>query len=100
MKLVYTHPDPILVAHMRSSIELAGIECVLRNEYASGAVGELAPLDTWVEVWVLRDRDCERARGIIESLQREPEEDDWTCQQCASACPSTFETCWHCGAER
>lgn len=97
MKLVYTHPDPIVVAHMRSSIELAGIECVLRNEFASGAVGELAPIDAWVEVWIVRDRDFDRARLVLEKLQQEVLEKDWTCGQCGNSSPATFETCWHCG---
>jgi hypothetical protein len=45
MKLVYTHPNSIVVGQARSAIELAGIACSLRNEYASGAIGELAPID-------------------------------------------------------
>ena len=100
MKLVYTHPDPILVAHMRSSIALAGIECVLRNEYASGALGELAPIDAWVEVWVVRDRDHDRARQVVENLKQEVQAEDWECAQCGKSSPATFETCWHCGGNR
>ena len=61
MKLVYTHPNSIVVGQARSAIELAGIACVVRNEYASGAIGELAPIDSWPELWVMNDRDCERA---------------------------------------
>lgn len=100
MKLVYTHPDSILVAHMRSSIQLAGIECVLRNEFAAGAVGELAPIDAWVEVWVLRDRDFDRAKRVIENLQHDVQENDWECSQCGKSSPATFEICWHCGTDR
>ncbi len=52
MKLVYTHPNSIAVAQARSSIEFAGIDCILRNEYASGAIGELAPIDAWPALWL------------------------------------------------
>jgi hypothetical protein len=49
------------VAQVQSALEMAGIPCTLRNEYAGGASGELAPLETWPEIWVLRDRDHDRA---------------------------------------
>jgi hypothetical protein len=100
MKLVYTHPSHIVTAQAQSSIELTGIKCVLRNEYAAGAIGELAPIDTWPEVWVLRDRDYEGAKRIVERLQADTGEADWTCTQCGSASPDTFEVCWHCAADR
>ena len=100
MKLVYTHPSQLMVAHMRSAIERAGIECTLRNEYASGAIGELAPIDSWAEVWVVRDRDYDRARQVVEHLQQEVQEEDWDCTQCGKSSPATFEICWHCGTSR
>ena len=40
MKLVHTHPSNIVVAQARSALELADIRCVIRNEYAAGAMGE------------------------------------------------------------
>lgn len=48
MKLVYTHPTSAIVAQAKAAIEHAGIDCILRNEYAGGAMGELAPIDAWV----------------------------------------------------
>jgi len=100
MKLVYTHPNIIVVAQARSAIELAGIECMLRNEYASGAIGELAPIDAWPEVWVMNDRDFEQASSLIEESHAETQEADWECAQCANHSPATFDSCWHCGGER
>ncbi len=100
MKLLYTHPDNVLVAQARAAIERAGIQCVLRNEYASGAMGELAPIDTWPELWVVRDRDLERARLLLEQSREETPEDDWPCNRCGSSNPATFEWCWHCAGDR
>ena len=79
MKLVYTHPSIIVVAQARSSIELAGIDCVIRNEYAAGAIGELAPIDAWPELWVKSDRHFERATQIVEQLQSQAQQADWHC---------------------
>jgi hypothetical protein len=100
MKLVYTHPNSIVVAQARSSIELAGIKCLLRNEYASGAIGELAPIDAWPELWVENDRDFERAKLLLEKSHAAIQEADWNCEQCGSVSPATFDFCWHCAGER
>ena len=100
MKLVYTHPNFIVVAQARSSIELAGIECIVRNEYAAGAIGELAPIDAWPELWVVSDRDFDKAKLIIEQSHVQVQEADWKCEQCGAVCPATFDWCWECAGER
>lgn len=100
MKLVYTHPSSIVVAQARNTLERAGIESTLRNEYASGALGELAPIDTWPELWVIRDRDVERARIALENAHAAVEEADWHCGTCEANSPDTFDFCWRCGKER
>ena len=97
MKRIYTHPNLALVAQVRSLIELTGIECALRNEYAVGAMGELAPISVWPEVWVVYDEDYGRALDAIQSSRRINPEPDWQCVGCASYNPATFETCWQCG---
>ena len=100
MKLVYTHPSIIAVVKAQSLVEFAGIKCVLRNEYATGAIGELAPIDAWPEVWVINDKDFERASSLIEESQKATQKADWECAQCGSLSPATFDSCWYCGHER
>ena len=87
MKLAYTHPNGIVVAQARSVLELAGIDSVLRNEFASGAIGELAPIDTWPEVWVLKDEDYESAARLLEEAHTAVNRADWECALCGSTCP-------------
>lgn len=100
MKLVYTHPSGIVVAQARSALQLAGIDTVLRNEYAAGAMGELAPIDTWPELWVVNDRDYELAASLLEESRNQGEAHEWRCEKCGRSSPDTFEWCWHCGTER
>jgi hypothetical protein len=100
MKLVYTHPHLIMVAQARTTLEQLDIRCVIHNEYAAGAIGELAPLDTWAELWVLHDRDEERAGIALSRLLSAVEPPDWTCKACDSVNPGTFDTCWHCAADQ
>ena len=100
MKLVYTHPSHVIVAQARSALDVAGIESVLRNEYAAGAMGELAPIDTWPELWVVHDRDYERARTLVEQSHADSAGREWHCANCGSSNPPSFEWCWHCGGDR
>ncbi len=100
MKLVFTHPSPVIVAQARNELERAGIECVLRNEYAAGAVGELAPIETWAELWVLRDHQWQAAKTIVEEMQTPVDGADWTCQACGNGNPSNFDYCWSCAGEK
>lgn len=100
MKLVFTHPHLVAVEQVRSLLEREGIDCTLRNEYAAGATGELAPLDTWPELWLLRDGDYDRANRAIDAFQGGVDAPDWVCGKCGGTSPATFEFCWQCGAER
>ena len=100
MKLVHTHPGGIAVAQARSTLELAGIKCVIRNEYAAGAMGELAPIDVWPELWILRDRDYDRAILLLAQAGADIVEADWRCRRCGSDSPATFDLCWHCAGDR
>ncbi len=100
MKLVYTHPTLAVVSLARAELERLDIPCVLRNEFALGAIGELSPIDAWPELWVLEDRDWERASRAIETMRGDSPGADWNCDRCGSANPGTFATCWHCAGER
>jgi len=99
MKLVYTHPNLAIVVQAASLLRHAGIDSELRNEYASGAIGEIAPINAWPELWVSRERAVDQALEIVEAMQRPVDCPDWNCGQCESNNPATFDTCWHCGED-
>lgn len=100
MKLLYTHPNRILVENARNLLENAGIATRLENEFAGGAIGELAPINAWVELWIVRERDEQRAKEILAKLSRETEGPGWTCPQCGENNDASFELCWRCQTER
>ena len=100
MILVYTHPSIVLVSQARQALEAAGIECFLRNEYAAGAIGELAPIDTWPELWIAKDHQYQHARSVIGASQAGQDESDWKCGSCGKSSPATFDWCWNCAAEK
>jgi hypothetical protein len=100
MKLIYSNENQFLVNNAKNIIENNNIEVTLKNEFASGAAGVLAPIDTWVELWVINDADEDQAKAILlESLQQQ-NQCDWLCQQCQEKNDASFDVCWQCQNEK
>lgn len=100
MTLIYTHPNHFAVVQVRDLLAAAGIECELRNEFALGAMGELAPIDVWPELWLYESADYDRAQRLIEAQAAAAEGADWFCRQCGERNAASFDFCWACGQEQ
>ena len=102
MQRVYTSSDPVSAGFVRSVLEAAGIPCLLRNQYLTGALGELPVNECWPQVWVLDEGDAPRARRLIdETLPRDGASGEgWTCPDCGERLEPQFRQCWQCGALR
>jgi hypothetical protein len=99
MKKIYEAENPALVWSARVIVEDAGIPCTLRNEFAGGASGLLSPLDAWPELWVVDDRNAERAQAMLSAMSSQiVEGPDWACTACAEVNGHRFGVCWKCGA--
>ncbi len=96
MKLVYSNENSFLVNNIKNLIEAQNIEVFLKNEFAQGAMGEISPLDTWPEIWVIDDNDYDRVMKIVDSSQKRPISHDWICNQCQESNDASFEVCWNC----
>jgi hypothetical protein len=96
MKLIYTNENSFIVNNIKNIIENKNIEVFLKNEFASGGSGDLSPLDTWVELWVVRDKDYDQAMAIINDFQNTGVSCDWTCLACGEENGEAFEYCWNC----
>ena len=100
MKMVYTHENRLLVSHAKNLLEDAGFPVLLKNEFSSGAMGEMSPFDIWLEVWVHNDEDYGRAFHLIEQALSSAAADDWRCVVCGENNDASFELCWQCQGER
>jgi len=98
-RLLYTHPSIVSVTQVADALERERIESEIRNEYAAGAIGEIAPIDAWPELWV-GEADWVPARRALERFNRPIDQPDWTCDRCGSSNPATFDLCWHCGTDK
>ncbi len=95
MKLVYTHENHLIVGNMVNLIENEGISVTLKNQFSGGAAGDIAPHETWPEIWVAQD-DFDTALKIIEVALLSSNKPDWHCDECGESNPASFEICWHC----
>lgn len=100
MKLIYTHENRFLVNNMQNIMQNAGIEVSLKNEYIAGGAGDLSPFDTWLELWVVDDKNYTQALQIIKEAQTIDNEHDWFCPQCHEKNNAVFEICWQCQHEK
>ena len=68
MVKVYSSPFGPKVHLARAWLEGQGIASVVLGENLSGVAGGIAPLDAWVELWVLDDARAEEAATLLAEL--------------------------------
>lgn len=99
MKLIYSNESILLVTNIKNLIESAGIEVIIKNEYAQGAIGEIAAFDTWPELWLVNESDRPAANSIIQSCNQQSNI-QWQCANCNELNEASFELCWQCLQEK
>jgi hypothetical protein len=68
MKLVYSHPNSMILGNMSSALNEMGIETEIRNDVLGGAIGEISPGGTWIELWVVKKTQAEAATARIKEF--------------------------------
>lgn len=99
MRMVYTNNNRFIVGNAKNILEAHGFEIFLKNEHASSAIGEVSPFDTWLELWVVKDRDYERACRVLENALSSEDEPGWRCKKCNEDNDASFDLCWNCGVD-
>jgi hypothetical protein len=103
MHRLYQALDRIEAQFLRDFLDRHLIEAVVLGDYLSGAVGEL-PADIYPSVWVVDDRDLDRARGLLRRFLADCDgrgrDGPWTCPQCGETVDGGFDLCWQCGRAR
>lgn len=72
MKLVYRHNNPVLVGLAKGLLEDAGIEVLIKNEFASSG---FPPYGQDSELWVMNDQDYAAAHSLLDDMNTEESED-------------------------
>lgn len=100
MKKVLTVSDTIQAGYWRARLEERGIQCMVKNDYLGGGIGELPVNECWPELWVLDPRDEQLAKSIINETRDSPAGENWRCSVCQEILEPQFTQCWQCGAGR
>jgi len=100
---VFENFELAIVGQVQSLLEAHGIETYLKNQYASGALGELPFVEICPQLYVLRERDVADANRLIRSLSLDNGEttgEAWVCAECGAEVDAGFDTCWKCSRPR
>lgn len=89
-------PEAYLVLGL---LRAAGIEAHVFNENAQGGLGEIPFTHAYPELWLVDEADLGRARQVLTEYERSSAGADIRCAACGEPNPSSFQICWHCGAD-
>ena len=93
--------DRFFIYQAKDVLDEKGIPCFIKNEFLSGAIGELTPQDCQPELWLHDHEWLNRAQREIENLQSQHQyQQDWQCLHCDELNEATFQICWHCEQPR
>lgn len=83
---------------LQGLLQQAGIEVMILNENAQGALGEIPFTHAYPELWLATPKLFTEAMAIIagyETNSTAPRR----CPYCGEENPQTFEICWHCARQ-
>jgi len=84
-----TLPDAHLV---RGLLGRAGIDATVFNENLQGGLGEIPFTHAYPEVWVVDERDLQRAREVIRQIELpSPGSGSVICPRCHEGSPGHFQ---------
>lgn len=78
-----------------------GIDCLLRNDQLSAALGEIPFTECYPELWVVDAEVFPRAKMLLEAWLNSDDQEkaDWICRNCGETSAGNFVTCWACGKD-
>lgn len=109
MKKLFYSEDAFELQAVRSELDALGIPYMVKNEFASGALGELPWQEAQQEIWLVDDTWFTRASKAVNGIKanftssrgskggKGEERGEWVCSSCGEQNGSAFETCWQCG---
>jgi len=101
MKKIHSGLDDLATGYVISMLEQTGIEFTVRNQYSSGALGELPATECWPEIWIINDEDYEASMEIVRMADGDVNDiaGTWLCV-CGERNEGQFASCWKCGSDR
>ncbi|GGF74164.1 putative signal transducing protein [Alteromonas lipolytica] len=87
---------PFIIQQYYDALTTQGIRCLVRNQFISGALGELPAQDIEPELWLLNAEDIVFAEAVLQSLKEDCATRAWVCSACEEPQEAEFNLCWNC----
>ena len=101
MQPLYSSLNLHEIYHLKNLLEAEGIHCRIKNELLSRLAGEIPFTECAPQLWLLNERDFDRAEQILAEFNRGSVTTPiWRCTNCGEDLEGQFSACWHCGAQR
>ena len=102
MKKLYVSQSLVDVESRKELLDEEEIPCTIKNQRSAMLGGEVPFVEVFPELWVLQDKDFERAQNLLKDWGEAPPLDNtaWTCVSCGEVHQKEFTTCWKCNKER
>ena len=98
---LYSSLNLLEIHHLKNLLEAEGIRCHIKNELLSRLAGEIPFTECAPQLWVLDERDLDRASRVVADFGRGAvAAPPWQCPNCGEPLEGQFSACWHCGALR
>ena len=95
---IYSADNLLMVEHVRALLAREGIATTIKNQYISGALGELPANECWPELWLVNESQRARAEALVaEYTAPAPAAPGWRCDGCGETIEGQFGQCWQCG---
>lgn len=78
---VFEDFDITLVGYYQSVLESNDIQTFMKNQFATGGLGELPFVEVVPQLWVLNEAEVPRAIALLKELQNDEERQDAEEQQ-------------------
>ena len=104
MPVFYYDAQVFKVYQVKQLLDDSKIPCVIKNDFAQGAIGELSPIDSGVEVWLVDESWRPKAQQLVDDFLAEQSslnnDGDWLCSECQADNEANFGICWSCQTTR
>ena len=99
---VFNYWDRPQAGLLKEILAHEGINCTLRNDQLSSAIGEIPFVECYPELWVIDDEAFPRAQIFLQAWLKSDQAitEPWTCPVCGERIEGQFGACWACGALR
>ena len=87
---------PFVIQQYYDALTTQGIPCVVRNQFISGAMGELPAQDLEPELWLINADDLVFAERVLICLKEDNNAEAWICSTCQEPQDAEFNLCWNC----